>query len=42
MEVIFIMKIIIRVNVNKNICPLRYTDDYGNYTEKYPFNPNDL
>ena len=26
--------------VNKNICPLRYTDDYGNYTEKYPFNPN--
>ena len=26
--------------VNKNICPLRYTDDYGNSTEKYPFNPN--
>ena len=26
--------------INKNICPIRYADDYGNATEKYPFNPN--
>ena len=25
---------------DKNICPIRYTDDYGNATEKYPYNPN--
>ncbi|KAH8668554.1 CobB/CobQ-like glutamine amidotransferase domain-containing protein [Xylariales sp. PMI_506] len=23
-----------------NLIPLRYTDNYGNVTEKYPFNPN--
>ena len=31
---------ILKQVIKKNLAPVRYVDDEGNFTEKYPFNPN--